>query len=391
MADKHKTIKTIAEINARIRQGKAVVLTAEAMTKAVRDMGPELAAREVDVVTTGTFSPMCSSGLFFNFGQPEPPVIRASRIWLNNVPCAGGVAAVDGFIGATEPTEDDPLNKVHSGRFKYGGGHVIEDLALGRTVHLRAESYGTDCYPRRALERDVTLADLPWAQLVNPRNCYQNYNVAVNAGKKLIYTYMGPLKPGMRNANYATAGCLSPLLNDPYLRTIGMGTRIFLGGGVGYVIGAGSQHVVEPKRAPNGIPLAGSGTLMLKGDLKGMDGRYLRGHSFLGYGCTLAVGVGIPIPVLNAEMAAFTGVSDADILLPVKDYGLDYPNGVSRIIRHVSYEELRSGKIEIEGQEIETSPLTSYTMSREVAERLKSWIEAGEFLLTEPLEAIPSR
>ena len=140
MADKHKTIKTIAEINARIRQGKAVVLTAEAMTKAVRDMGPELAAREVDVVTTGTFSPMCSSGLFFNFGQPEPPVIRASRIWLNNVPCAGGVAAVDGFIGATEPTEDDPLNKVHPGRFKYGGGHVIEDLALGRTVHLRAES-----------------------------------------------------------------------------------------------------------------------------------------------------------------------------------------------------------------------------------------------------------
>ena len=391
MADRCRTSKTIAEINARIRQGKAVVLTAEAMTRAVRDMGPELAAREVDVVTTGTFSPMCSSGLFFNFGQPEPPVIRASRIWLNNVPCAGGLAAVDGFIGATEPAEDDPLNKVHPGRFKYGGGHVIEDLASGRAVHLRAESYGTDCYPRRSLERDVTLDDLPWAQLVNPRNCYQNYNVAVNGGKKIAYTYMGPLKPGMRNANYATAGCLSPLLNDPYLRTIGLGTRIFLGGGVGYVIGAGSQHVAEPKRAPNGVPLAGSGTLMLKGDLKGMDGRYLRGHSFLGYGWTLAVGVGIPIPVLNAEMAAFTGVSDADILLPVKDYGRDYPNGVGRVIRHVSYEELRSGHIEIEGQRVETSPLTSYTMSLEVAEKLKSWIEAGEFLLTEPVEAIPSR
>ena len=103
------------------------------------------------------------------------------------------------------------------------------------------------------------------------------------------------------------------------------------------------------------------------------------------------MGVGIPIPILDAEMAAFTGVSDADILMPVKDYGLDYPNGVSRVIRHVSYEELRSGEIEIEGQKVETSPLTSYSMSREVAEKLKSWIESGEFLLSEPVEPIPSR
>ena len=239
--------------------------------------------------------------------QPEPPQIRASQFRLNGVPAYGGLAAVDGFLGATEPAADDPLNKVHPGQFRYGGGHVIEDLAGGRSVHLTAASYGTDCYPRTSLERDITLADLTWAQLVNPRNCYQNYNVAVNLGKKLAYTYMGPLKPGLRNANYATAGKLSPLLNDPYLRTIGLGTRIFLGGGVGYVIGAGSQHVVRPERQANGLPLFGSGTLMLKGDLKGMSDRYLRGHSFLGYGCTLAVGVGIPIPVLDADMARFTG------------------------------------------------------------------------------------
>lgn len=382
--------KTIAEINERIRQGKAVVLTADEMTRAVRDMGPEKAAREVDVVATGTFSPMCSSGLFFNMGQPEPPQIRAAKFRLNGVPAYGGLAAVDGFLGATEAAEDDPLNKVHPGRFQYGGGHVIEDLASGRSVRLVAESYGTDCYPRTSLERDVTLADLPWAQLVNPRNCYQNYNVAVNLGKKLAYTYMGPLKPGLRNANYATAGKLSPLLNDPYLRTIGLGTRIFLGGGVGYVIGAGSQHVARPQRQPNGLPMSGSGTLMLKGDLKGMKGRYLRGHSFLGYGCTLAVGVGIPIPVLDADMARFTGVDDADILLPVKDYGHDYPNGVPRVLGHVRYEDLRSGEVLIEGRTVETAPLTSYAMSLEVARTLKAWLDAGEFLLTEPVEAIPA-
>lgn len=344
----------------------------------------------MDVVATGTFSPMCSSGLFFNIGQPEPPQIRASKLRLNGVPAYGGLAAVDGFLGATEPAADDPLNKVHPGRFTYGGGHVIEDLAGGRNVRLVAESYGTDCYPRASLERDLTLADLPWAQLVNPRNCYQNYHVAVNLGKKLAYTYMGPLKPGLRNANYATAGALSPLLNDPYLRTIGLGTRIFLGGGVGYVIGAGSQHVARPERQANGLPLFGSGTLMLKGDLKGMDGRYLRGHSFLGYGCTLAVGVGIPIPVLDADMARFTGVDDGDILLPVKDYGHDYPNGIPRVLRHVSYEELRSGEVAIDGHKVETAPLTSHSMSLNVAQTLKARIDAGEFLLTEPVEPIPS-
>lgn len=385
-----KVNKTIAEINERIRKGKAVVLNAEEMTEAVRRMGKEKAAREVDVVTTGTFSPMCSSGLLFNIGQTEPPTLKTAKTWLNNVPCYAGLAAVDGYLGATEPTADDPLNKVYPGQFKYGGGHVIEDLVRGRAVHLKAESYGTDCYPRRSLEKQITLADLKYAELLNPRNCYQNYNAAVNLTSRIIYTYMGPLKPNMRNVNFATAGRLSPLFNDPYFRTIGVGTRIFLGGGKGYVLGAGTQHVPNPKRTERGIPLSAAGTLMLKGDLKGMNPRYLRGLSFLGYGCTLSVGVGIPIPVLNEEIAWFTGVDDSDILMPVKDYGHDYPNCLPRVLQHVTYEDLKSGEVEIMGKKVETVPMTSYSISLEVANTLKEWIEKGEFLLTEPVELIPA-
>lgn len=385
-----KVNKTIAEINERIRQGKAVVLNAEEMTEAVRRMGKEKAAREVDVVTTGTFSPMCSSGLLFNIGQQDPPTMKTSKVWLNGVPAYAGLAAVDSYLGATEPTEDDPLNKVYPGRFKYGGGHVIEDLIRGKAVHLKAEAYGTDCYPRRSLDKKITLAEMPYAQLLNPRNCYQNYNAAVNLTSRIIYTYMGPLKPNMRNVNYATAGKISPLFNDPYFRTIGLGTRIFLGGGVGYVIGAGTQHVPNPKRTARGIPMSGSGTLMLKGDLKGMNARYVRGLSFLGYGCTMSVGVGIPIPILNEEMAWFTGVDDSDILVPVKDYGHDYPNCLPRVLQHVSYEELKSGEVEIMGKKVESVPMTSYSMSLEVADKLKALIEKGEFLLTEPVELIPS-
>ncbi|TVQ99971.1 MAG: hypothetical protein EA399_05820 [Desulfovibrionales bacterium] len=380
--------KTIREINDRISKGQAVVLTAREMIDAVKSMGKVVAAREVDVVTTGTFSPMCSSGLLFNMGQPEPPLIKASKVWLNDVPAYGGLAAVDAFLGATEPSEDDPLNKVYPGRFNYGGGHVIEDLLKGEKVHLRALGYGTDCYPRRTMERDYALEDFRSAELLNPRNAYQNYNCAVNFSDKLIYTYMGPLKPRCANANYATSGALSPLFNDPFFRTIGLGTKIFLGGGIGWVIGAGTQHNPKPLRTERGLPLTPSGTLMVKGDLKGMQSRYLRGVSFLGYGCSLSVGIGVPIPILDEEMAWFTGVSDGDIMIPVVDYGHDYPNGVARNHGHVSYADLRSGAIRVGERETATVPLTSYTLSLEIAQTLKQWIESGTFTLGEAQEHI---
>ncbi len=381
--------KTIAEINDRIRTGKAVVVNAEEMVKIVQKEGKVKAAQQIDVVTTGTFSPMCSSGLLFNIGQ-QPPVMKVSKMWLNNVLCYSGIAAVDAYIGATEPSEDDPLNKVHPGRFAYGGAHVMEDLLRGKAVHLRAEGYGTDCYPRTELDKDVTLADLPNAVMLNPRNCYQNYNAAVNLTSRTIYTYMGPLKANCSNVNFATAGQLSPPFNDPYFKTIGMGTRIFLGGGIGYVIGAGTQHVAKPQRNERGIPENPSGTLMLKGDFKQMKARYVRAQSLIGYGPSLAVGVGIPIPIINEEMAWFTGCSNADITMPVKDYGYDYPNGIPRELARPTFEELSSGEIEVNGKKTSTVPVTSYSMSLEVANELKKWIEEGKFMLSEKIEDIPS-
>jgi len=387
MGKQFQVQKSIAEINERIRQGKAVILNAQEMTKIVRREGKVKAAEQVDVVTTGTFSPMCSSGMLFNFGQ-QPPTIKASKVWLNGVPAYGGLAAVDAYLGATEPTEDDPLNKVYPGHFKYGGGHVIEDLLRGKSVHFKAEGYGTDCYPRTEIEKDITLADLKNAVLLNPRNGYQNYNCAINVTKKIKYTYMGPLRSNMGNANYATSGALSPLFNDPYFKTIGLGTRIFLGGGTGYVLGAGTQHNPNPERNERGIPLSPSGTLMVKGDMKQMDARFIRGVSMVGYGISLSVGLGIPIPILNEEMAWFTGVADEDIDMPVVDYGHDYGRGIPSRYGHVTFDRLKSGTIEIEGKQIPTVPMTSYRLSLEVADTLKKWIEDGKFLLTEPQEPI---
>jgi uncharacterized protein (DUF39 family) len=381
--------KTYQEINDKIKKGQAVVVTAEEIVDIVRKKGEAEAARSVDVVTTGTFSPMCSSGAIINFGHTKPP-IKASKVWLNQVPAYAGLAAVDVYLGATEPAEDDPLNKVYPGEFKYGGGHVIQDLVAGKSVHLVAEAYGTDCYPNKYVEKDVTLKHLLNAVLYNPRNCYQNYNCAVNLSNRTIYTYMGPLRPRAGNANFCTAGQLSPLFNDPYYRTIGIGTRIFLGGGVGYVVFPGTQHNPAKPRAENGIPLGPAGTLMVLGDLKKMDPRYLVGVSLLGYGCSLSVGLGIPIPLLNEESAHFCAVTDEDLLAPIVDYGHDYPAGAGRILGHVSYAQLKSGSITLDGKEVVTVPLSSMVRAREIARILKDWIARGQFLLCEPVELLPT-
>jgi uncharacterized protein (DUF39 family) len=381
--------KTFAEINKKIKQGQAVVVTAEEMIGITREQGPVEAARKVDVVTTGTFGIMCSSGAFLNFGHTKPR-IKAHKVYINEVEAYAGVAAVDVYIGATQPRHDDPLNKVFPGRFRYGGGHVIEDLVAGREVLFRAEAYGTDCYPRRSFEAKMTLKDFPDAVLLNPRNCYQNYNCAVNLSKKTIYTYMGMLRPECANANFSTSGQLSPLLNDPYYKTIGLGTRIFLGGGIGYVIGAGTQHNPAAKRSDNGVVMGGAGTLSVRGDLKQMSARFLRGASVTGYGCSLNVGIGVPIPILNEEMARFTAVSDDEIFVPVVDYGLAYPEDGGSPMAYVTYGQLKTGEISIDGRSVVTAPMSSYSGALEIAGILKEWIRSGRFLLGEPQETLSS-
>lgn len=381
--------KTIQEINEKIKQGQAVVVTAEEMIDIVRKKGEVKAAKQVDVVTTGTFSPMCSSGAFINFGPVSPP-IKAAKVWLNDVPAYAGIAAVDIYIGATEPNEDDPLNKIHPGAFEYGGGHVISDLVAGKSVKLRAEAYGTDCYPRRQYEKKVSLKKLNYALLCNPRNAYQNYNCGINLSKKTIFTYMGVLKPNGANANYSTSGQLSPLFNDPLYRTVGLGTRIFLGGAQGYVAWPGTQHLPQVDRAPNNTPLRPAGTLMVIGDLKQMQPRWLLGVSILGYGCSLAVGLGIPIPILDEEMARYTAVADEELFAPLVDYSGDYPQGTGKTVGQVSYAELRSGSFRFNGREVQSVPLSSMPRAREIADILKRWIREGKFLLGEPQHFLPT-
>ena len=383
-------LKTIEEINEKIRTGKVVVVTAEEMIGIAREKGVKKASEEVDVVTTGTFGPMCSSGMFVNLGHSKPRIkVGGGRCYLNDVPAYCGLAAVDIYMGATATPDDDPRNTVYPGAFKYGGGHVIEDFVAGKDIHLVASAYGTDCYPRKKIDTYINKHNVNEAYLFNPRNDYQNYNVAVNLSARVIHTYMGVLKPNMGSANYSSAGQLSPLLNDPLYRTIGIGTRIFLGGGIGYVAWNGTQHNPDVKRSPDGIPRAGAGTLATIGDTKQMSSDFLRGASFIGYGATMFVGIGIPIPILDEEMAYLTSRGDEDYFAQVVDYGSDYPEREPKSLGEVSYAELKTGRITFNGKEIPSFPISSYSKAVEIATILKGWVAEGKFLLTSPVANLP--
>ena len=338
------------------------------MKKLVQSKGVKIAFKEVDAVTTGTFGAMCSSGAIINTGHSDPP-IKMEKATINDVPICHPGAAVDLYIGASSMSETKP--------FEYGGGHLIEDLVNGKEVELKATSFGTDCYPRTQLQTNLTKDDLNQFYLLNFRNGYQHYNCAVNSRDETIYTYMGKLMPHMKNATYSGAGALNPLTNDPDYETIGIGTRIFLGGAQGYIIGEGTQHEAKSQ----------NGTLMVRGNAKNMSGEFLRGAAFTKYGTTLYVGLGIPIPILNEGLVRKTAVLDEEVFTNVVDYGV--PRRDKPKLAKVSYKELKSGSITVDGKRIRVSSLSSLKTAKKIAETLKQWITEGEFLLSAPVERLP--
>lgn len=366
--------RTYTEINEKIKNGTAVVLTAKEVSELAKTCSPKEIAEQVDVVTTATFGAMCSSGAFLNFGHANPP-IRMEKIELNGIRVCGGLAAVDTYIGATDCNPENPT---------YGGAHLIEDLIAGKEITLEAWGKGTDCYPRKHIKTKVTKDTVNEAYLYNPRNAYQNYNVATNSTDQIKYTYMGTLLPKLRNAAYSTAGELSPLINDPECRTIGLGTRIFLCGTEGYVAWNGTQFHSTKEVNDYGIPTSNARTLAVIGDLKNMSTEFLRGVYYEKYGVSLFVGIGIPIPILDEDMARRVSIRNEQIETTIVDYG----NG-NKILGKTNYAALQSGEIEIDGQKIRTAPVSSLSKAIEIANILKEWIRKGDFLLTEPVRPMP--
>jgi len=109
----------------------------------------------------------------------------------------------------------------------------------------------------------------------------------------------------------------------------------------------------------------------------------------LGYGCTITVGIGVPIPILSEEILGYTAVTDDNILAPIVDYSEAYPQMKPDILGEISYAQLKSGNIVVQGKEVPTGSLSSYSRAVEIANMLKEWILSGNFWLTEPVAPLP--
>jgi uncharacterized protein (DUF39 family) len=362
--------KSYEEINEKILKGEAVVITAEEAVKMAKETSFKEVAKKIDVVTTGTFSPMCSSGAFMNFGHTTPPM-RMEKIKINNVEVYGGLAAVDGYIGASEESTSDKT---------YGGAHVIEQLIRGDDVLLEAKSKGTDCYPRKDVKTIVNKNSINEFYLFNPRNAYQNYAAASNGSNRTIYTYMGKLLPNYGNVTYTTSGELSPLLKDPKLKTIGIGTRVFIGGTIGYVAWNGTQFNKNVRRNEYGIPVEPGATLAVIGNAKEMNANFIKAAYFKNYGVTIYIGIGIPIPVLDEDIAHDVCAGNEEIFTNLIDYGDDS----RKVIKIVNYRELQSGYVDVDGKRIPTSMISSLPVARKIANELKSLIMKGQFTFVQP-------
>jgi uncharacterized protein (DUF39 family) len=391
-------MRTIPEINEKIQAKKAVVWTVEELKARVKETSVAEVARQVDVVTTGTFEPMESSGAIINLGHTDPP-IKIRQCWLDGVQVYAGFGAVDLYLGASQMADYSGLGemadledlrelRLRSPLQEHGGGHVIADLIAGKPIKVRAIGQVTDCYPRSSIETTISRDTINQFYLYNPRNLYQNFIVGVNGGDRPLFTYLGPLQPQLGNAVYSNPGAISPLFNDPDLQVIGIGTRLFLGGGIGYVAWEGTQHFPLQKRLPNHTPIGPAATLALIGDAKQMDPRWVRGCYFKSYGPSLMLGIGVPLPVLNEEVVLRCSVQDADLVAPVVDFSI--PRRVRPTFGQVSYAQLKSGRIVIDGKRVRVAPLASIYLSRQVAQELKQWIEEGRFTLTEPVAPLPS-
>lgn len=369
--------KTYEEINEKIAKGEAVVVTAEEVARMGEELTPAEIAKRVDVVTTATFGAMCSSGCFINFGHPEPS-LRMESLTLNDVPLFGGLAAVDAYIGATEVS---PMNP------KYGGAHLIEALVKGESLTLEARGKGTDCYPRKSARTQISKDTVNEIIMVNPRNGYQNYPAATNSSSATMYTYMGTLLPRHGNITYSTSGELSPLLNDPELRTIGIGTRVFLAGAQGFVNWNGTQYNTEKPKNDFGLPIGNARTLMLTADLKKMTPEYIKAAYFERYGVSIFLGMGIPIPVLDDQIARNVSISNSRIETTICDYALDGHMAIAR----ASYAELRSGSIMLNGRKVRTAPLSSLAKARKIAQLLRDQVLSGAFPIAMPVQQLPER
>jgi putative methanogenesis marker 16 metalloprotein len=309
MPTANEPLRSIEEINAKIRTGEATVCTAFEFCNMVRAHDD---VSEVDVITSGTKGIMSGTYATLSFRATAPNMFEtAQAVWLNDVPAFVGpcpnerLGLLDLLVSGTAVSRSEA---------KYGGGHLFRDIVRGNYIDLDILT-STGLHIRGQTHLD----DMQFAWLSATRNVFKNYNAFVNPNDgcvKSIFSVTclaGPYK----EASVSGCGELNPLEKDPQLETIGVGTKALFNGAVGFVTGTGTRSSAQ---MPN---LAGYAPL------KGMNPKYLGGFN-TSAGPDVFCSWAIPIPILNTSVLENASRTDDQIPLPIVDVNGRKPLGYAR-------------------------------------------------------------
>jgi putative methanogenesis marker 16 metalloprotein len=292
--------RTIDQINRLLKQGKATVMTAAELSRALR-AGTTVGFKDVHVVTAATCGLMSGTYAVLSFPVcPPSRFTRAAKVHLNGVeaypgPCPNErIGLIDAVVFATRSSRSLP---------GYGGGHLLQDLCAGKQVIVEVQ---TD--EGHHLQTAVRLSQMPHAVLHGSRHAFRNYVGFVNPSPRPVPTIFCsiPLPPRLTGATACGCGELNPIEKDPGLRTIGVGTRVLVNGAVGYVSGAGTRASAQ---RPN---------LSIAADLHAMKPTYMGGFK-TSMGIEPIQTWAVPIPILDNAALAAASVLDEHIGLPITD------------------------------------------------------------------------
>lgn len=367
--------KSVDEINEKIQHNKAKVLTAIEAKQLIKEKGIKYFLSNIDVVTFSSFEMNTNALLYLNFGQTDP-LIYFQEAYVNDV-LAYPLGPSDLALSVVAESKSN---------LEYGGAHVISDLVAGKEVLLKVVGKGLEVYPNKEFETWFNLSNVNLSKLLLNQGVNQNNIVATNSGNKDINSNMGTLISKLENSTYNSSSYLNPLINDPFCRTIGVGTKIWVGGGAGYVTGHGSNHNPRQKRNEYGIPIGPSITLSVIADISLMKPKWVRGGYLKSFGPVIYIGIGFPIPILNEEIASNITISDDKIHTTIVDFSI--PRRAKPTFGQCTYQELRSTTVVINKKPTLAAPLSSMAYAVEICNLLKEEILEKRFFLTDLVEPI---
>ncbi len=293
-------IRSIEEINHKIANGEATVLTAEEVSQLVRK-GKEPKAEDIDVITPGTCGIMSGTAAVFHFKVSEPGKFKkAKKIFLNGVPGFPGPCPNE-WLGSVDLIVYGTAKSIYDE--DYGGGFLFKDIVSGRDIKIEMKST-----EGKIIKATANIDDMSTAKMIGTRLAFKNYTAFVNPSKEAISSIFHAIdmEGPYRGISFSGCGELNPLQNDPLMKTICVGSRVLLNGAGGIVIGHGTRST---KEKPN---------LMIAADMHNMDPHYLGGFKTAA-GPEIFNSVAVAIPVLNDEILKRTFIKNEDIKLPIAD------------------------------------------------------------------------